>query len=799
MESTRIGHKAATLVELSNAGFTTPPSEVVDADALSDWAAGSPAPQSVLERVDEIIARFGARTPLAVRSSAINEDGPDSSYAGMYTTTLGVVGKEQVIAAIESCLSSTLSARVQTYRGGKPPPMAVLVQPLLTPDVAGIAFTADPVSGDRVVRVSGVKGIADQVASGLVTPDEWEVRDGTASRLGEAGARALSRQQVLAVAEVAIAVEQHFGRPQDLEWALVDDEVIVLQARDITALPVPPKQALDGVNWEKDVAHCPEPITPFGAALYEGADIGPVAEMARTYGLIIDGMETRIIGGEVYVRIVPLIGSPDSSAKPPPALILGLAARLHPKLAKRMKAAKNAFESGLLEEWPRRWNEVERSRFVSRIEDFLDVDLAGLDDQALIDEYERIHELGREGSHIHFQLFIPYLVGLHQLCKFTEDKLGWSVEETLVMLQSPASDATKGLEAIRRRVAEEPRVRNSLAAMPSDPVGVLERTAPDLAAQLSAWLRREGWRTVSYDPGSPVVGERPGMVTRLLLRQTRENLHDRTEAIERARSLLKPEDLGEFDSLFAYASYVYPIREDNVVLTDNAPSGLMRRWLVEASRRLLERGLISRLDDGSFLEPNEIHRALVGEASDLQDVIARRKGEWAWTRAHPGPVRVGEASATPDVSRLPKAARMFNEAILWGIQHEYPANQGSSGEDGGLGGAAGSPGVYRGPARVIRGEADMSKLMDGEVMVCPVTTPAWSSLFAIAGAVVTDNGGVLSHAAIVAREHGIPAVLGTRSATQEIGDGDYVEVDGTNGVVAIIERRSVGTVGQALS
>jgi rifampicin phosphotransferase len=259
----------------------------------------------------------------------------------------------------------------------------------------------------------------------------------------------------------------------------------------------------------------------------------------------------------------------------------------------------------------------------------------------------------------------------------------------------------------------------------------------------------------------------------------------RIEAEQVARQALGADDLPEFDHLLAVARRAYPNREENIVHCDNIPCGLLRRWLVEVSQRLVARGLLSRVDDGPWLLADELVAGLRGATSgeDLRAAANRRRSEYAWTRAHPGPIHVGEPDAMPDVSKLPDAARRLNGALMWMVSQEYPPDREVDAADALAVGAAGSPGTYTGPAKVVLSERDFGKVRPGDVMVCPVTTPAWTLLFATAGALVTDAGGVLSHAAIVAREHGIPAVLGTGDLTTRVHDGDVITVNGTAGTV----------------
>ena len=663
--------------------------------------------------------------------------------------------------------------------------MAVLIQPMLAPQVAGVAFTADPVTGDRgTVRVSGVVGVGDLVGSGEVLPDEWDVTGGIATRRGDAGRVALDASQAQRIAEVAVAIEDAFGSPQDVEWAIVDDEVVVLQARPITALPVPPQTILDGRNWEKDVTHYPELLTPFGWSVQ--ADPARIAAVFAGFGLLIDGLESRLIGGEVYVRPVPVIGSADSKAKAPPAWGLGLAARVVPRLRRRMRAAQAAVNLGL-ERWPRRWEDVERDEMLTRIKALRNVELTALDGNDLVAHLDEVRSLAADGAESHFNIALPYFVFLHRLDTLMSAKLGWTFDRTVALLASPASVAAAGLAEIRIAVAADPRLQDALDKTPSDPIGALTSIDGGTGDKLRAWFDHHGWRTAGYDAGSPALIERPVLVTRLITGPASEAPLRKAEAeFQAAVSTLSDGEQIELMGALARARWVYPMREDNVIIADNIPSGLARRWLLEAARRLLDAGQIAQTSDAAFLEASEITRALSEGDIDLDPLVAQRRREWAWTLAHPGPVSVGDQTSPPDITNLPQAGRLINGALLWAMSHEYPGDVERTNQVGVLSGSPGSAGIYRGSVRIIRGESDFEKLQTGEVLVCPVTTPAWAVLFPIAGALVTDGGGVLSHAAIVAREHALPAVLGTRNGTSRLAKGQFVEVDGTAGVVRIL-------------
>lgn len=209
-------------------------------DSSPEQVAASPVPADVLAALRDALEALGG-VPLAVRSSSVAEDLAGASYAGQYETILGVREQPDVEAAIVHCWASAFAARVKSYRGQRGqagvPSMALLVQRLIQPDAAGVAFTANPITGDRdETIVSAVRGLGERLVSGAASPDEWVVRGGQADcRSRPEGA--LEVNQVLAVAELARRIEGHFGSPQDVEWAVAGPNVYALQARPITTLP----------------------------------------------------------------------------------------------------------------------------------------------------------------------------------------------------------------------------------------------------------------------------------------------------------------------------------------------------------------------------------------------------------------------------------------------------------------------------------------------------------------------------------------------------------------------------------
>jgi pyruvate,water dikinase len=356
-------------------------------------------------------------------------------------------------------------------------------------------------------------------------------------------------------------------------------------------------------------------------------------------------------------------------------------------------------------------------------------------------------------------------------------------------LSVTSSASTRELSSIAAFARERPVARAVIEACEGDVLGDLERIDAELHARLVNYLAVWGLRTLGSDAGTPNVEEKPELFAGLLAglvegAPERSPLETRERAIDEAHAALTSPDARQcFDKTLAYAESVYPLREDNVLLTDQMPTGLLRRAGLEFGRRLVERRLLAHREDSAMLTAEELSLALLDtKAASLTSLVQQRKAELLWVRANPGPAVYGAPPGPmPDLRGLPQASRRLNEPLLWEAEQEFGARP--QAEAGGLSGLAASSGVHRGKVRVIRSVSELHTLRPGEVLVCPTTSAAWVMLFARAGALVTDAGTVLSHPAIVAREHALPAVVGVAGATSLLKTGEEVIVDGTRGLV----------------
>lgn len=761
----RCGRKATMLARLRHLGFDVPDGFVIPVAASVSSGELSRALASL-------------EASVAVRSSALAEDLPDRSHAGQYTTHLGVQGVDAVREAIASCLASS---------GGAP--MAILVQSMVPADAAGVAFSANPLTGDRdEVRVSATRGVGAPLVGGAVDGDDWSIRGERASC--EANREhAIDERTALRIAELARRVEAACEGPQDIEWAVAGERLALLQARPITALPVAPRIETPKGTWQKDVARFSGPVTPYGAST-NLRDEGVGDAMLEEWGLMPDRFVARTIGHELYVHV-----EPDGGGRPPPPWwLIGAMARLLPSLRRKLRRAREAVEQGRLERLPREWETELKPALQRRLRGWAELDLGALTDEALAEHLETLRREVHEGMSLHFRLFVPHLVGIHALAQVCRELLGWDVLRVFELLQGlsiTSSAPTRDLAEVASFVRERPAARALVDARVPDLIDRMKAVDPEVSARIAGYMRTWGMRPTSSDAGAPNWEEQPHLVHDLLAdlvaRPPSASLPERREArvAEARASLAREADRRRFDEALSYAEIAYPLREDNVLWTDQMPTGLLRRAGLELGRRLATRGQLACAEDAAMLSADELVAALAS-GDDQRATASRRRAELAWVRAHPGPTTYGPAPGPPpDVRGLPEPARRLNAALLWGLELELGAT--TAPPDSVLAGVAASPGTCRGRVRVVHDLEDLPKLRAGEVLVCPTTTPAWTLAFHRAGALVTNVGSALSHTAIIAREHGLPAVVATVHGTSRLHDGDEVIVDGTLGTVTLTE------------
>jgi phosphohistidine swiveling domain-containing protein len=804
----RAGGKGANLGELVQAGFPVPPGFVIsteayarvaaaidipgwyeagDAESIRNALASVAVPAELRSRVETAYNDLGGGQ-VAVRSSATAEDLPGAAFAGQQDTYLGIEGADAVIDAVRRCWASLWTDRAIAYRtrlgiGPADVRIAVVVQSLVDADAAGVLFTADPVTGDRSHTVLDASaGLGESVVSGLVTPDHFVVNEKGAILIWTAGLREvvirpsaggvrretgtasatpiLDGAQVAALARLGAEVQAHFGRPQDIEWAIADGTVFLLQARPMTALPPPPVRLNPIQKRAASVLLDYLPVRPYPLDVTTWWRFGPAGLMlniARGLGIRID--EARLLPevDGVVDRFVPPMPRLTPKALTAPIRILWRARRFDPTewwtdpRYLEFDAAVRALRAANPERM--RWGALLR---VPRAVAAAITPITGLRADYL------------PGS----ALAIGRLLGL--LTVLGKRRL---LGDLLVGARTRTTDGNDALVRLATVVRSTPSLRVVFVA--NDPAEIDGALATleggDLfRAEFAAFLDEFGHRetvspvlassptwseqpvvplgliavlasTEDPDRGSPAGEAERELLRHPLLAGSRARLVQRI--LERAREGIRFRE----DSHFEFLRLLPPLRSA----------------LLEMGRRLTGAGVLRTAEDIFHLRLEELEAI-----------------------ADPGRMPSGQAARLRSAVRDRAARREELASVkLLDFSQIYPSPTGGVLVQG----APASPGVATGRVRVILDATGFGTLQSGEILVCPYTNPSWTPLFSRAAAVVVDSGGVGSHAAIVAREYGLPAVMGTGTATAVLTTGLLVTVDGNTGRVTAAMEGEAGS------
>ena len=708
-DAAEVGGKAAGLGALLEDGARVPGGVVLP----TGFATASPDARA--SALTETIEALGPG-PFAVRSSGVAEDGSEHSFAGMYETVLDVAPGD-LAAAVDRCLASAASARVADYDPADGVAMAVLIQRMVRPAAAGVALTADPVTGNRqTCLVTAVRGLGERLVSGAASGDEWVVTDGRATSRRQPE-RAVDRSQVEAIAAEARRLASARGVPQDIEWAIdADGTLWILQARPMTALPA-------DVSWEPPSPGAysrslrfgewiSEPVTP----LFESWLLTTMEE--RTHAFYLQEIGQRIprpyhviVNGWYFYTLN--WATPSAFARNLPNMLWHLVRSPRKLAGINPSTARHAVPT-----MERTWRADVQPRYRAAVEGAAArVERAPVSElPSLIDE---LSDLAGE-----YFGWITALAGA-----------GYKLEVTLAQFY-------------RRHLA--PAIGGSHLPLVT---GFESPTDPARHAVTSLdWWHLPGPRATSV--------RRPAAEHARLVEARRAAEEAAVGALASS-----PRRLRTFRRLLADAQHLVPLREEQVAeLTIAWP--IMRRAVERIGEDLAGRGAIAEPDDVFFLSRDEMLTAMAGNASAAVDVAARRETLAQQARLVP-PLVVGRVH--PMLQKLTDG--------MSGVLGAAPS------EAAIVSGTPASPGRATGSVRVVRGPRDFDELQPGEILVAPLTAPAWTPLFHRAAAVVTDIGSAASHASIIAREYGIPAVVGCGDATARLKTGMRVIVDGTTGNV----------------
>jgi phosphoenolpyruvate synthase/pyruvate phosphate dikinase len=774
-------------------------------------------PPDVAAAIARSVASLGEQAAYAVRSSATAEDSPTASFAGQQDTYLNVVGTEAILQHVRRCWASLFTERAVTYRlrsglDHHKTQMGVVVQHMVFAEAAGILFTADPVTGNRkVASVEASFGLGEALVSGLVNPDVYRVRAGeTVTRTVATKQRAilpspaggtreqpiepdrqeqsvLTDAQVVRLARLGRRIEAHFGRPQDIEWCLVDEEFFVVQSRPITTLFPIPLQSDAENHVYLSVGHqqmMTDAMKPLGLSFWQMTTPRPMAEaggrlfvditqqlaspstragllelMGKSDPLILDALQTIFDRGD----FIPML--PDTGPGGAPPASAPAAMKADPTVVDELIRQTQASIAELKREI--------RTRSGPALLDFIQADMQ---------ELRRILFDRRS-----YQVFMTAIEATWWLNEHVQTWLG---EKNVadVLTQSVPNNVTSEMGLALLDVADairpHPEVVAYLESVLDD--GFLDRDelssipgAPEAREAIRDWLDRYGMRCVGeIDITRPRWSERPSTLLPMLLGNInnfepgagkrrfevgrQEALNKKRELLERLRALPDGEHIAEeteqrIDQVRTFIGYrEYP------------KYGMISRYfvykraLLEEAERLVQERVLHEKDDIFFLRFQELEEVVRSRHVDAGLVLERQEAFRSYQALTPPRVLTSEGE---------------------GLNGSYRR---SNVRDGALLGLAVSAGTVEGRARVVLDMAE-ADLEPGDILVTAYTDPSWTPLFVTIGGLVTEVGGMMTHGAVIAREYGVPAVVGVSHATRLIEDGQRIRVDGTDGYIDILE------------
>jgi pyruvate,water dikinase len=807
--------QARLLSALRDADPAQPSTLETVSQRIWDLFSSSPIPAAVLQALQAAYAGLPGKQPaVAVRSSATAEDLPDLSFAGQQETFLNISGIGALQEAVRCCWASLWTARAIAYRiqhnvDQAAVALAVVVQLLIDAEAAGILFTANPINGKRdEMLINSSWGLGEAVVGGHVTPDTFvaskqtgEIKhiqvaskavmtvrtvDGTTELAVPEMQRdlaTLSAKQVTSLVQLANKIETLYGLPQDIEWCRVKNKFYILQSRPITSLPPAP---LDWPRRDPKATYMrgslvdllPDPLSPLFESLGIPAIMNGVFNVARTLTPIEPPFTSEYftsINHYAYMN-----------------------ARLGPGYMKWIFV-------GMLPAFPRllrnlipMWRDELRPAYRQTVEQSSKI---SIEQQTAGQLWHSIQELVTAAMHYTASLLFAtmgasagaeaVLTGVYK--KFVQ-RPGDPPPATLMMgYDSLPIQSEKSLYDLAQACRQDPALTEALLSMSGNTfTDYLQNGTPDgvdleswqaFRDQLNLHLSRFGHMIYQLDFAYPLPVNDPSPLLETLkmyLRGAGSDPHARQQRSAALREQTAQQGLSRsrglkrwiFKKSLGIGQPMSLVRED-AIADIGLGYPLLRRMFGELGRRLASAGALPAAEDIYWLLKEEIGAAVAAlEAhaalADYAEFIEQRKAEWqALKKIVPPPM-------------IPMKKKYYGFSTDIWITASEDAQTAQR-----LKGIPASPGKVTAPARVLNGPQDFDQMRPGEVLIAGTTTPAWTPLFAMASAVITDIGGPLSHGSIVAREYGIPAVMGTGVATRRIHSGQVITVDGDLGLVLL--------------
>jgi phosphoenolpyruvate synthase/pyruvate phosphate dikinase len=751
-------------------------------------------PDDVAAAITSSLARLGEHGACAVRSSATAEDLPSASFAGQQDTYLNVVGPTEILRHVSRCWASLFTERAVSYRlrngiDHRQVQMAVVVQQMVDAEAAGVLFTADPVTSNRrVSSVEAVFGLGEALVSGRASADVYTVRDGevVAEEITTEEQRpALTDEQVVRLEQLGRRIEAHFGAPQDIEWCLVGNGFRVVQSRPITTLfPIPADG--DGANRVYvSVGHqqmMTDAMKPLGISMWQLTTPAPAHEaggrlfvdvtrrltspstrsgiveaLGKSDPLIRDALETVLERDFVPLvpdeePVTPPLWATPAPIEADPDLVTELIGRSEESVAAAKRAIRTRTGESLVDFILDDLRELKRVLFDPQS---MQVIMAGMDASGWLNEQLQAW-LGEKNAADALTQSVPHNVA---------SEMGLALLDVADVIR-PHPEVVAFLDGIEDEdegfldeMAELPRGREARDAIQDylDTYGM--RCVGEIDISRPRWQERPT-TLVPIILGN-VRNFEPGAGQRLFEQGRREAEKKEREILERVRDLPDGPSKAEetkrmIDRVRTFTGYrEYP------------KYGMIRRYflykqaLMEEAERLVQADVLPEADDIYFLTFEELHEVVRTHHADHELLHQRKQAFRSFQALRPPRVLTSEGETLSGSYR----------------RDDLPP--------GALVGLAVSAGTIEGRARVIH-DMEEADLEPGDILVTAYTDPSWTPLFVTITGLVTEVGGLMTHGAVIAREYGLPAVVGVEDATHLIRDGQRIRVNGTDGWVEVL-------------
>lgn len=788
-----VGGKGANLGELFNSGFPVPNGFCITSYAFDEYIKRNNLKQqlstssnpcydkitngqfwSELEQeILECYTSLGQDARVAVRSSATAEDLPEASFAGQQETYLNVIGKNQLFIAIKKCFASLYSARAIAYRkqtnfDTEHLSLAVVIQTMVESEVSGVLFTVNPVSKkNEQMMLNASWGLGEAIVSGKVTPDIYMYHKNRKriieKNLGEKEVTicydttgvnekstpleqrirfCLTEKQATQLFQLGQKIEQHYGTPQDIEWAISGGKLYLLQARPITTLSKKEPKELELTSSQRAVLnnwieHCPTPLYPL--------DVTPCKLVDDAKGNVFHelGIST---GSELTIDEQGVLSLSTGKIHISPRILkLPFLFRTFTDFTFNSTYTKDTFH-----------------KIKQELHDKNSIPSSQLSNEALITNLKELMKLSEEIAYVRFRYNIFPSVAVSKLISLDLKKVDKNINE--FDLLSNLSYKTWDLDLSLKKLAAFIQNNSNLkrAFRNQDFSDRNTRTTflndyPDFRIKLNVFLDEFGWKsTSSYCAFSSVswfedMTNLFSLIKVLLHSKKNDTISTKYDKIlskitKRFHAKKASKLRGKIEEIRQY----HVNREESLYLIEMC-YGLARKTVFELSHRLPE----------LFEEPNDILFLTLEEVYTLPNTIKNYKNKIS----------------------IRKANRSQNE-MLWNSLSLDPKRTNQTT----LIGISGNHGMCHGKVKKILTLQEFDKMQSRDILLCRYTDPSWTPLFVLASAVVSDTGGPLSHSAIVAREYNIPAVLGLGNATNLLNDGDEIIVDGDSGKIVLMEK-----------